>query len=264
MTDDFRNIQADQLSLHAAKLLPLLIQHAHPDEAHDRQALDLLKQWDDRATGDSGAAAIFQAWFFHLSAAFAGDELGPRVLRAYQGRYSSITRFVINTLEAGSSPWCDNVETPATESCDETVTTALHDAVAELRNRFRMEIPEWRWDKIHTAVFPHQGLDAVGFLRPILSRALPNGGDWSTVNVGAVAADAPYEQHAVAGYRQIIDLSPANNSRFADAVGESGHFLSRHYDDFLPDWSAVRHRKMRMDRMEIEQDAVGTIRLLPE
>ena len=63
------------------------------------------------------------------------------------------------------------------------------------------------------------------------------------------------------GYRQIIDLSPANDSRFLDAVGQSGHFLSTHYDDFLADWQAVRHRKMRMDRRDIEQGALGHLRL---
>jgi penicillin amidase len=112
-------------------------------------------------------------------------------------------------------------------------------------------------------VFPHQGLDSVGALRPILSRSMPNGGDWSTVNVGPVAVATPYEQHSVPGYRQIVDLSPANDSRFIDAVGQSGHFLSPHYDDFLSDWQAVRHRRMRMDRADIEKGALGRLRLIP-
>jgi penicillin amidase len=93
---------------------------------------------------------------------------------------------------------------------------------------------------------------------------VPNGGDWSTVNVGPVAADQLYEQHSVAGYRQIVDLSPTNDSRFLDAVGESGHFLSPHYDDFLPDWHEVRHRKMRMERKDVEEGAIGRVRLTPD
>ena len=121
----------------------------------------------------------------------------------------------------------------------------------------------WRWDAVHRAIFPHQGLDGVAALRPLLSRSVPNGGDWSTVNVAAVAADRPYEQHAVPGYREIIDLSPANDSRFLDAVGESGHFLSAHYDDFLTDWRAVKHRRMRMDRTDVERGARGHLRLTP-
>jgi penicillin amidase len=116
---------------------------------------------------------------------------------------------------------------------------------------------------VHRAVFPHQGLDSVGFLRPLLSRSVPHGGDWSTVNVGPVAADAPYEQHSVPGYREIIDLSPTNDSRFLIDVGESGHFLSRHYDDYLADWDATRHRKMRTARKDIDHGALGTLVLVP-
>src|SRR5207247_10555607 len=89
------------------------------------------------------------------------------------------------------------------------------------------------WDVVHHAVFPHQGLDGVGLLRPLLSRWIPNGGDWSTVDVGAVYVEHPLEQREVPGYRQIVDLSPANDSRFIDAVGMSGHFLSKDYDSFL-------------------------------
>ena len=113
-------------------------------------------------------------------------------------------------------------------------------------------------------MFPHQGLDSLAALRPLISRSVPTAGDWSTVNIGTVAADKRYEQHLVPGYREIIDLSPANDSRFLDAVGQSGHFLSKHYDDFLPDWRAVKHRKMRMDRAEIERGAIGRLRLDPQ
>ena len=122
---------------------------------------------------------------------------------------------------------------------------------------------QWRWDGVHRAVFPHQGLDAIGLLRPLLGRSVPSGGDWSTVNVGATAVDRPFDQTEVPGYRQIVDLSPANDSRFLDAVGESGHFLSPHYDDFLDDWRAVRHKPMRVDRATIEHGAIGQLTLVP-
>jgi penicillin amidase len=261
--DDFRAIQADTFSLHGQTLAPLLIAHAHPADPLDRQALELLTTWDFDARGDSAAAAIFQAWFLRLAPALAGDELGPQVISGYRGRFSYITRFVTTTLTAGDSPWCDNIGTPARETCDEVVTSALHDAVVDLQRLLGPDLHRWRWDTIHRAVFPHQGLDSVGLLRPFLSRSLPNGSDWSSVNVGSVAVDTPYEQHAVAGYRQIVDLSQANDSRFLDAVGQSGHFLSPHYADSLPDWQAVRHHKMRMERSAIEQDALGRMRLLP-
>ena len=143
------------------------------------------------------------------------------------------------------------------------MTRALREGVADLTERLGADMTRWRWDAVHRAVFPHQGLDSVAPLRPLLSRSVPNGGDWSTVNVGAVLADRPYEQESVPGYRQIIDLSPANDSRFIDAVGQSGHFLSPHYDDFLADWRDVRHRKMRMKRADIDEGALGRLVLTP-
>ena len=261
--DEFRSIQADTVSLHAKALLPLLIQHARPESDADRRAIDLLRQWNFNAGADSAAEPIFQAWFLRLAAALAGDELGPAILDDYRGRFSYTTRFVTNTLAAGDSPWCDDVTTTGRETCEQVITRALHDGVADLTGRLGADLARWRWDGVHRAVFPHQGLDSVGLLRPLLSRSIPNAGDWSTVNVGTVLVDRPYTQEAVPGYRQIVDLSPANNSRFIDAVGESGHFLSPHYDDFMADWRDVRDRKMRMTRAEVDDGARGRLVLTP-
>jgi len=262
--DDFARMQADTISLHAKALLPILLTRTHPETTADQQATELLRQWNGDSTGDSAAAAIFGAWFQHLASALAGDELGAPLTNRYKERFSFVTRFVVETLGAGDSPWCDDRTTrDKRETCDEAITAALHQGLADLTARLGSDVTRWRWDAVHRAVFPHQGLDAVAALRPILSRSVPNGGDWSTVDVGPAAADKPFEQHTIPGYREIIDLSPANDSRFIDAVGESGHFLSSHYDDFLRDWQAVRHRKMRMSRADVEQNAVGRLRLTP-
>ncbi len=262
--DDFRDIQADTLSLHAKALVPLLIQHARPESDAERRAIEMLRGWDFDADADSAAEPIFQAWFLRLAAALAGDELGPAILDDYRGRFSYTTRFVTNTLTAGGGAWCDDVTTPGPESCEQAITRALREGVADLTERLGADMARWRWDAVHRAVFPHQGLDSIGPLRPLLSRSIPNVGDWSTVNVGTVLVDRPYTQEAVPGYRQIVDLSPANNSRFIDAVGQSGHFLSRHYDDFMTDWRDVRDRKMRMTRAEIDDGALGRLVLTPE
>jgi penicillin amidase len=260
--DDFRDIQADTTSLHAQTLLPLLISRARPQTEPERQALEILRKWNFNASAESGAAPIFQSWFLRLAAALAGDELGPVILDDYRGRFSYTTRFLTNTL-ASNGAWCDDVSTTGRESCDDVITRALNEGVADLTSRLGPDMTRWRWDAVHRAVFPHQGLDMVGALRPLLSRSIPNAGDWSTVNVGTVLVDRPYTQEAIPGYRQIVDLSPANDSRFIDAVGQSGHFLSPHYDDFMTDWRDVQYRKMRMTRTAIDEGALGRLLLSP-
>jgi penicillin amidase len=261
--EDFRAIQADTRSLHAKTLLPALLARVKPGTDADRQAVDVLRRWHFDAGADSAGAPLFQAWFLHLADTVTGDELGRLLLDDYRGRFSHITRFITHALASGESAWCDDGSTTKKESCEDALTRALHEGVADLSLRMGPDIGHWRWDAVHRAVFPHQGLDAVAALRPILSRSIPNVGDWSTVNVGTVAADDLFQQRSIPGYRQIVDLSPVNDSRFIDAVGQSGHFMSPHYDDFMTDWRDVRHRKMRMTRKQIENGALGHLRLVP-
>jgi penicillin amidase len=259
--EDFRAIQADTISLHAASLVPLLLQRVRPEDTTERTAVELLRRWNFDARGDRAEPAILQAWYFHLARSLVSDELGPALSENYQRRLTFVHRFLVNTLTAGDSQWCDDIATEARETCADAVTAALSDAVRALRRQLGDDPRQWRWDGVHRAIFPHQGLDSIGVLRPLLRRAMPNGGDWSTVNVGAVAVDRPFEQHEVAGYRQIVDLSDADDSRFIEAVGMSGHFLSKHYDDFLDDWRTIRHRPMRRDRAKVERGAIGHLRL---
>ena len=260
--DDFRAIQADTLSLHAARLVPALLAHLTQPSARVLDAAQRLRAWDFDARGDSAAEAIFQAWFLRLAPTIAGDELGT-ALNGYRGRFSFVSRFVLGLTQGGDAAWCDDVSTSAVESCDQTITRALELGLADLTTAMGDDMSRWRWDGVHRAVFPHQPLDSQKILRWFLSRSVPNGGDWSTVNVGPASADSPFDQVSVPGYRQVIDLSPANDSWFLDAVGQSGHFLSPFYDDALTEWQEVRLRKMRLSTADINDGAIGTLTLIP-
>jgi penicillin G amidase len=263
--DDFASIQSDTFSLHAKALLPILLERVRPIDAADERAVSMLRQWNFDARADQAAPAIFQAWYFELLPAVAGDELGPLLTPDYQGldRTSYRSRFLLRTLADRTNAWCDDVRTPARETCDDAASAALHAGIARLTGQLGGDMAAWRWGAVHKSVFAHSAFDSVPVLGRLLRRTVPHGGDWSTVDVGPVYAPKPFDQHALPGYRQIVDLSSTNDSRFLDAVGQSGHVLSPHYDDALPLWAAARYRKMRMARTEAEQGAIGRLRLVP-
>ncbi len=188
----------------------------------------ILGQWNFTASGDSAAAAIFQAWFRHLAPAIVGDELGPQVTPSYEGRFSYITRFVTNIVTAGSSPWCDNVNTPQKETCDQTLTKALEDGLDESAGADGQ-----RSRHVALGHSSPRGVSASGSRLGRASCVRSSVDRFRTAATGArsmsdrLRQHHPYDQVSVPGYRQIVDLSPANDSRFLDAVGEGGHFLSR-------------------------------------
>ena len=144
------------------------------------------------------------------------------------------------------------------------ITRALHDGVADLdrapRGRPDALAMGRRAPRRVSASGARLGGACCGRCSADRSRTPATGARSTSARSPSIA---PTTQEAVPGYRQIIDLSPANNSRFIDAVGESGHFLSPHYDDFMADWRDVRDRKMRMTRADVDDGALGRLVLTP-
>ena len=184
------------------------------------------------ASGTSSAAAVppsdFQAWFAQLMPS-CGRRAGALSRRPLSGRFS-YPRFVTNVLTAGSGG-ATMSSTPASETCDQA-SPGVRAGLADMVQRMGPDMNTWRWDTVHHAVFPHQGLDSVGFLRPLISRTVPSAGDWSTVNVGPVAwrpLRSGVDSRLPADRRSL----PCQRQPLCRCSRQSGHFLSPHYDDFL-------------------------------
>lgn len=245
--DDNASIQGDTVSLQLRELAPLLTTFVTPQNEDERRALELLKGSDGNTGGGSAAAAIYAAWYQQLAYRLTGDDLGLRLLSRYEERFDYVSRFLTNALKDPASPWCDDINTPERESCNDLMSQTFRRTLGDLRSRLGSDVQSWRWDQLHVAVFPHQPFHRIAFVRELFSRSIPNGGDRSTINIGPYGFNRDFEQYASPGYRQIISLTNPNDGRFILSTGQSGHFLSSHYDDYLSDWQAVRYRPMRLE-----------------
>lgn len=261
--EDSAAMQGDTVSLQARELLPQLLALVTPRDDDERRAVELLKGWDDDARADSAAAAIYEAWSLQLPGALVADDLDAPLAARYQERFEYLSRFLANTFRQRDDPWCDDVRTPARETCGDVADRTLREALKDLKARLGADMSSWRWGQLHEAVFAHVPFHNVGPLRRFFSRSVPNGGDRSTVNVATFGSEPSFEQRVAPGYRQVIDLSSPEGGRFIQAVGQSGHFLSRNYDDYLLEWQAVRLLPMRMSRDAVERDKRATLRLEP-
>lgn len=247
--DDMAAIQGDVTAVHARELLPTMLR-TRPADERSRQAIELLRNWDLSVTGDSARAAIFEAWYTKLGERLFADELSDPVLGdKLWSAYSENIYFVAMALEAAleqNRRWCDDVRTPQIENCADTLTAALSEGLAKMAAaQGTDDINEWRWDRAHHALFPHQPFDKNPQLKPLFSRSIPNGGDKFTVNVASVFRWDEYHQLHSAQYRQIVDFSDLGNSRFIVAPGQSGDPQSPHYDDLLQRWQRIEYLPMR-------------------
>jgi penicillin G amidase len=246
--DDMAAMQADVLAVHARALMPTLLR-TQPADARGQQALDLLRAWDFRATGDSPAAAIFEAWYIRIAQRLFADEQassnGVDLWPDY-GRVINMVGMATKTALVENQPWCDDVKTPAVETCADTLAAALADGLADMATaQGTDDIKAWRWDTVHRAQFPHQPLGSTP-AGPIFNRSIPNDGDRFTVNVASsLRRWEDYDQLHAAQYRQIVDFGGLHNSRWIVAPGQGGDPNKPHYDDLLERWQRVEYLPMR-------------------
>ncbi|NNJ12035.1 penicillin acylase family protein [Chloroflexales bacterium ZM16-3] len=261
--DDIAAMQADVVSLQAREILPYLLE-ATPAGERERQALDMLRGWDGTMDGDSAAAAVYNAYYQAIPRQLFGDELRDLFESDYTGETGYQAMVIAQTLAGQGSPWCDDVNTPAAESCADTLGLALTAGLEDMAAAQGSEnIATWRWDKVHLTMFPHNPFDKVGALKPIFSRSVPNGGDGFTVDVAPVRRSELYKQYHVPSYREIIDLSDLDASRFMHTTGQSGQALSNNYSNFITRWQKVEYLPMRFSQAAVDAAGAGTLTLRP-
>jgi penicillin G amidase len=73
----------------------------------------------------------------------------------------------------------------------------------------------------------------------------------------------PYENVNGAGYRGVYDLADPDSSVFILSTGQSGHPLSRHYDDLGVLWRRGEYIPMSLDADLARAAAVGITHLSP-
>lgn len=265
----FADIQGDVVSLSARELLPLML-GAEQLSARAKAWQARLKAWDADLAADRAEPLVYWAWWRELTRLVYADELGPALFRdAWEARVSFMKAVLEGAPGADATPqsrWCDNIDTPATESCAALLAQALDLALADLDKRFGADESAWRWGEAHFAHSEHRPLGGVPVLDRLANIRVPTGGDGYTVNAAANRignAAMPYANRHAASLRAIYDLSDLDQSRFMHSTGQSGNPLSPWYAHFAKPWANNESVPMTTRRSDFEKDAIGTLRLVP-
>jgi penicillin G amidase len=259
----FARIQADVLSLAMRELLPKLLA-ARPRSEPARQALALLAKWDGAMAVERSEPLIAWAWWRELTRAIYADELGE----AFNANWLARAQFVSAVLSGDEAyaRWCDDVRTPAVETCESVLALSLEAALADLGARYGADPSRWRWGDAHVARHEHRPFGRQPLLARIFDINVPSPGDAFTVNVGRNNLNdeaRPYANRHAASLRAIYDLSDLEKSLYIHSGGQSGNVLSPHYDAFTEAWAKNEYIPMRMDRKTLDAEPHQLLRLLP-
>jgi len=231
--EDMRKMQLDDLSYGARRLMERLLQAELPAEAE--AVLARLRKWDFRMDRKRPEPLIYSAWLRALERRLLIDELGEAAAPLLEGN-----AWRVHSLLGADSLWCDNVATPAVETCDRQIAAALKIALAELAEVYGDEVSGWRWGEAHFASFGHEVLRYIPILNRLARIDIAASGGQDTVNRAGSNYAVPLERAFVdrhgPGYRALYDLADPDASGFIIATGNSGNLLSPHYGNLVESW----------------------------
>ena len=259
----FARMQSDVVSLPLRAALPRLLE-TKPRSEEARRALDLLRGWDGAMAAERPEPLIAWAWWREFTRALYGDELGD----AFRAQWGPRAVFVSNVLArtGDHERWCDDVRTPAVETCDEVLAVSLDKALADLRSRFGSEPSSWRWAAAHFARHEHRPFGRQPLLARVFDIRVPTAGDSYTVNAGRLDFfddQQPFANRHAASLRAIYDLADPQRSVFIHSGGQSGNILSPHYDAFTEAWAKGEYVPMVSARPVLDAQPHRLLRLVP-
>jgi len=251
-----KRIQNDILTKKAELVFPLF-EGIEEESGNIANSISLFRSWD-RKMDSSKEAALFGVFMNFLHEEVFLDELGEDFKRfdlLFRRKQAGLLRI----LSDRRSPWFDNIKTSPMETRKDIIKASLEKAYHWLEKAHGS--PEnWDWTKVYSITFRHT-LGRSPLLRFFNQGPYAFDGRYFTVK----ASYSPdyYKVTYGVSYRQIIDLSDLGNSVSVITSGESGHFLSRFYDDQIPLWLEGRYHPMLFSPEEIEARAEGMTYLKP-
>ena len=260
--DALTDIQRDTRNGNAEYLVPMLLDVQL--DPWDREAQDLLRDWDYSQPPDSAAAAYFNAVWKNLLSITFDDEL-PEATRPDGGdRWFEVVR---RLMDAPDNPWWDNVTTKdVRETRDIVLLQALVDARTEMTRLQGKDPREWTWGWVHELEVRNGtfGTSGIGPIEWLFNRGpLRLGGGPSIVDAVGWNAAESYEVNWVPSMRMVVDLDDLDRSRWINLTGASGHAFHRHYFDQAGLWGDGRTTTWPWTADAVEGAAENTLVLTP-
>ncbi|UWQ51583.1 penicillin acylase family protein [Leisingera caerulea] len=270
--DSFIEAQLDTVSYTARTLLPLIgadlwfTGEAAPAGTRERQrqiALTLLSEWNGEMNEHLPEPLIYAAWVRALQARLITDELGP-VAKSFRHVEPLFIERVYRNVD-GASAWCDVIQSAPQESCTDMARLALDDALIWIEERYGSALESLRWGDAHQAAQDHAVLGKVPLLRYFVNIRQSTSGSDNTLQRGKSSGKDPhpFQNIHAAGYRGVYDFADPDSSVFIVSTGQSGHPLSRYYDDMAQLWRRGEYIPMSLDEDLARAAAVGITRITP-
>jgi len=217
--------------------------------------INQLKKWDYQAS--SGIAPfLFYRFEHYLTQNIFSDDMKSKENLYLISRHWIYKILGYPNLEIDINQlnkWVDNINTKETESFENIVELSLNDTYCEFEKRGGEK--KAKWESIHSLSYKHP-LGSVFPLNLFFNRGpyqVSGGND--CIMITAFRNSPNFKTVHLSGFRMVMDFNNFSNSIMINSSGQSGHFMSKFYDDQIKLFTHGKYRKMenfKINKMEIK------------
>ena len=270
--ESFIEAQLDIVSPTARALLPIIgseLWYSQPmgepgsKERLRFNAISMLASWNGEMSEHLPEPLIYSTWMKFLQKKLIDDDLGP-----ISSRFNHFNPIFVEKVFRdidGASNWCDIKHSSRRETCVEIALKSLDEALSWLKEKYGKNLNSLRWGKAHEALHRHETLGSIPILKYFVNiRQSTSGGD-NTLMRGKTSGkvNEPFSNIHAATYRGVYDFADPDSSVFVISTGQSGHFLSRHYDDLGNLWRRGEYVPMSLDPNLARGASLGVTNIVP-
>lgn len=230
---DMKMLQFDRKNLQAEEMLPILLPLIERDklDPNEKKALQILKDWNHKDDKERAAPLLFNLWMQEFSNVLFEKKIDQKMMNLFDGKAQVVDELIRRATKGQEGPWvkeAGGLQAVSNRSFSRTVK--------EVENIQGEDTEKWNWGAYHTLPFDHP-LAAIKPLNLLFNpKETEMGG--SRVTVGAAGWDpATGKVNHGAAWRTVVDLSDLSKSYNVVGPGQSGHVLSKWYDNQIKDWT---------------------------
>ena len=259
--DDMEAMQINNFDYSAAYILPYVFNNVYVDS----KILTAMKEWAISETKfemnkDSSGAAAWAVFYKNFAEQtfeelVVTDNLGNEI--SLQPGNSDSTSEILRTLlkDPNHILW-DDINTPRKENLTDILERALLLADERIIELFDTDdYDKWSWGELHTITYPTNLLGEAGI--PILTNLVnigpvESGGSSFAINSTDWGFGEDFTIGSYPSMRMVVDLSNFDNSRTILPSGQSGHVMSKYYDDQVENWIENNMYILNFSREQVE------------
>lgn len=229
---DFRTLQLDIYSTHAAGVVPVLADLLEGVVAP--WVVDDLRDWDYQMTTESRPALLFEAIYLEWTRLALKhrlpEDLAEQVVTS-SGVMSVPVLFVDRVLRGELPAWMED------DDRVRLVGDATGRALDWISEQLGPEPGSWSWGALHRLTFKHPlGLVSGPHRKRVNVGPFAVPGSRHTVSPMVWEAGKPFEVYAGPSFRYVTDMKRPEQGWITNALGQSGSPFSRHFRDQVQDY----------------------------